>query len=370
MNVNINYLEIIFWNNFLIPKVLIILISLILCRLLFKVFTKEIRPNGFEFMELKVNNRLITWICVILYISVFIFAIAILRFYRKGLVIDLKSIYMFFKFLWINNDYLFIIIILLLSILYLLTFVILLKYIKSLLEIHLLRLHIILWYGRKGYYAWSIPPYDRILITGIYREIVYWFTFISKDKLESKLHDVFRNIILYLDSKSFTLIHDFIRLFRTLMINSLNIKYNIILIPILVLYDCYYNQFIITTLFQFLPYYFVYTIWYKLSLFYYEANFQMDWVLYELYYGEPQIQYFRLDDDKIRLDLYVRNGLRIPPGLYNEYYYIETGSHAFRIQHYCKYELIDEVNEIYYNTNTNDKITLKEKDNTNENINN
>jgi len=93
-------------------------------------------------------------------------------------------------------------------------------------------------------------------------------------------------------------------------------------------------------------------------MFYYEANFQMDEVIYELYYGEPRIRYFRLDD-KIRLDLYVRNGLRIPEGLYNEHYYIETGSHAFRIEHYCKYELIDEVEQIYYNKRTSDRVKVK-----------
>lgn len=357
------YLEIIFWNNFLIPKVLIILVSLILCRLLFKGLTKDMHPHGFEFNDLKSTNRLITWICVTLYISIFIVAIAILRFYRKELSLDLKPIYMFFKFLWINHDYLFIVVILVLCILYMLLFVILLKYIKSFLEIHLLKLHIILWYDKNGYFAWTVPPNDRVSVTSRYKEIVYWFKLISFDKLKGKISQFFIKIGLYFEQRSYILIGKFLDLCESFLRNSLNIKYNILLIPILVLYDCYYNHFVLTTLFQFLPYYFLYTIWYKLSIFYIEANFQIDDIIHELYYDSPKVMYLRLDnDDKIRLDLYVRFGLKIPArpnskgSLYHANYHVETGSHAFRIQHYCRYELVDEAKQIYYNKQTDDRI--------------
>jgi len=358
----ISIIKLIFWNDFLIPKLLIILISIILCRLLFNTLAKEIRPHGFAFMDLKITNRLATWICVILYINIFILAIGILRFYRKGLSLDLKPIYVFIKFLWLNNDYLLIIIILLSSILYMLLFIIILKYAKSFLEIHLLRLHILLWYGKKDYFAWTVPPYDRISVTGKYREIIYWFKTISVDKLERKINSFFIKIGLYFEKRSYILLGKFLDTCESFIHNSLNIKYNIILIPMLIMYDCYYNNFILTSLFQVLPYYFVYTVWYKLSIFYGEANFQMDDILYELYYSSPRIMYFRLDDeDKIRLDLYVRFGLQIPArphskdSFYHASYHIETGSHAFRIQHYCRYELVNETEQIYYNEHTNDR---------------
>jgi hypothetical protein len=362
---NLNYIELIFWNNFLIPKLIIILISTILICVLFKILTKDIHPHGFEFNDLKSDNQLVTWICVTLYIFIFILAIAVLRLYRKDLSLDLKPIYTFFKFAWTNHDYLFIIIILVSCILYMLLFVIILKYIKSFLEIHLLKLHIVLWYDKKDYIAWTVPPYDRISVTSRYKEIVYWFKLISFDKLETKISCFFIKIGLYFKQRLyiFILIDKFLDLFENFVRNSLNIKYNIFLIPMLVLYDCYFNNFVLTTLFQFLPYYFVYTIWYKLSIFYIEANFHMDNIIHELYYDSPKVMYLGLDnDDKIRLDLYIRFGLKIPAkpnskdSVYHATYHIETGSHAFRIEHYCRYELVDEVEQIYYNKHTNDRL--------------
>jgi hypothetical protein len=237
-----------------------------------------------------------------------------------------------------------------------------LKYTKSFLEIHLLRLHIILWYHKEGYFAWTVPANDRISVTSRYKEIVYWFKLISFDKLETKINKFFIKIGLYFEQRSYILTGKLLDICESLLCKCLNIKYNIFIIPILVLYDCYFNNFVLTTLFQFLPYYFVYTTWYKLSSFYLEANFQMDDILHELYYDSPRIMYLKLDnDDKIRLDLYVRFGLQIPArpkskdSLYHATYHIETGSHAFRIQHYCRYELVNEIKQIYYNKQTNDR---------------
>ena len=58
----------------------------------------------------------------------------------------------------------------------------------------------------------------------------------------------------------------------------------------------------------------------------------------------------------MRLGLYARFGLQIPPNVPkgNEFYHIETGSHAMRIRHYCRYELIDKEKHLYYNSHTMD----------------
>jgi hypothetical protein len=364
MNINPNIFYIIYWNDFQLTKLLIVFFLVLCLRFLFKLLTKDLLPNGYEMVDFKIKNKVYNWICVLFYFSVFIIGIITLRIYRKDFLLDLKPLFIYLKFLYINHEYLLIFIIFLSFICYLLLLITVLKYSKAFLELRLLRQHIVLRYPKEGYFAWTIPPHDRFLETSLYREIIYWFQKIDYPTLKGKILRMFRPIGLYLEQRSYTKLVKIKRKITSFIINCFNIKYNILLLPILVLYDCYYNDFVITILFKFLPYYFLYTLWYKLSLFWYDKTFYiMDQILYDLYYCKPNIEYFNLDeDDRMRIGLYTRFGLEIPEDLKGvpEYYSEGTGGHAIRIKHYCKYVLIDETKRLYYNEHTSDIIQVRD----------
>jgi hypothetical protein len=364
MNINPNIFYIIYWNDFQLIKLLIVLLLVISSRFLFKLLTKDLLPNGYEMLDFKIKNKIYNWICVFIYIGIFIMGIIILRIYRKDFLLDLKPLYKYFKFLYINHEYLLISIIFLSFICYLLLLVTVLKYSKAFLELRLLRQHIVLRYPKEGYFAWTMPPYHRDVKSCLYREIIYWFQKVHHPTLKGKIIDMLLPIGVYLEKRSYTKLVKIKIKITSFIINCFNIKYNIILLPILVLYDCYYNDFVITILFKFLPYYFLYTLWYKLSLFWYSKNvYVTDEILYELYYCKPNIEYFNLDeDDLMRLGLYTRFGLEIPEDLKGvpEYYSEGTGWHALRIMHYSRYELVDKTKRLYYNKHTSDIIQVRD----------
>ena len=231
-----NYILLLYWNDFLLPKVTISLLLIIICKISFKLLTKDLLPNGYEFYDFKIKNRFYNWVCVIIYISIFIIGISLLRIYRNSLTLDLKPIYIFFKLLLLNHEYLLICIVCLIIICYLMILTTILKYIRNFLTLSLLRQHIVLRYKKDGYFAWTVPPYDRILIYSRYREFIYWFNKIDFNTLDSKIRHTFLPIGLYLERRSYIKLGKVFDTTESFLLSSFNIKFNILILPLLILY--------------------------------------------------------------------------------------------------------------------------------------
>ncbi len=68
-------------------------------------------------------------------------------------------------------------------------------------------------------------------------------------------------------------------------------KLHIIFLLTLLLYDILYNNCIITKVFYYLPFYFIYTLWQQLSNFICNTNFPTNEIIWERYYDEENVLY-------------------------------------------------------------------------------
>lgn len=129
-------------------------------------------------------------------------------------------------------------------------------------------------------------------------------------------------------------------------------KYNVILPIGIFFYELIFCNLTIAYLFYFLPFYFLYTLWYKLSRFWYIDRIpNLDVILYELYYDFPIIMYLNLDQEEFNIIFrYILGGLNKMPNPD-----VDENSTAYRIAHYKRYILYDD--KIYINEHIKDSIS-------------
>ena len=248
-----------------------------------------------------------------------------------------------------------------------LSFIIIMRFIKLFLELRLLRQHLIFSYPRKDYFAWTINQYDRSLYKSLYSEILYWhYNYFGYHTIIFLISLIQIKILkyckkIYMFSGKIHIVGNYLDYIQRIILIVLKPQYNVLIIIILFINECYYHDFVIEKIFKILPFYFLYTLWYKFSVFQYTA-FPMRLlgeIVYEMYYCENSIIYSNLDEKDLTLIyLYIRSGL-CGDYLIDKH---DALGHSFRIQHYCRYVKVEGHNNIFYCEGTKDYRQLYAKE--------
>ena len=277
--------------SFWIIKIILILILIgifIGIKYLFK-------PNKKDLYKYQIKHFYINWIIIGIYISFFIIFLFYLRIIRS-LGLDLKPILNQIHNIYVgnsllNNIYIVIIVIILIGIL-----LRLLKYIIKLFLMQLYKRHIFLLHA-VTFYNFKLKT-NRILYNGI---SFYFFSNLSNLYLKNYIFGkIVRNNVLYSMGRLLK--------FPTITLNSYLIKLgNFILfllkivptfiIVLLVVYDIWYNNLIITKVFYYLIFYSIYNIWKRYSDFLENYDDTLGEILFNLYYREDTVMYVNMPDE-------------------------------------------------------------------------
>jgi hypothetical protein len=287
LNDNVNYIFV----NYPVQLV-IFLISIIVSLLAYKIYRYKVS------IDYKIYKPILNYLAITLYISYYIIALLIIRFYMWNKSIDLNVFINKIKELHSVNG-----ILILLFIFSIWTFFIacLITLRKTLIK-EIIKYHI---------YIYSHYDY-----TSIYRKLIRNHYFRSLKTCEQKL-------LIY--SWKFTkfLINLFNYKYKDVLINKLgksNSKLEsffvlriipILLLIILFLYDCYFNNWIITKMFYYLPFYLLYNLWYQTNSFLDGNHIIFDRVIYERYYKTKDILYVNTTDEEEEfLETYIKKGFK------------------------------------------------------------
>jgi hypothetical protein len=127
------------------------------------------------------------------------------------------------------------------------------------------------------------------------------------------------------------------------------------------IYDLYYNDFVIIVLFKFLPFYFIYMLWVNFFNFLYTKGAldlnTLSVIVYDLYYNKQTVKYFNIsDEEKKMLHIYVQSGLTGT----DEIFGTDISSYGFRLLFYCRYVLLEPNTLIYVNKQINKMINMNQ----------
>jgi hypothetical protein len=129
-----------------------------------------------------------------------------------------------------------------------------------------------------GPFSGKRHPYERIIY---HLQIIYSFDAFMEKIYDNKLIYTFLNFIHGNTAG--------LQRYRTLRLIIKKIPLSFLII--LFLYDCYFNSYVITKIFYYLPFYLVYTIWYNLTMFLCNNDAILDRIIYERYYEENNVVY-------------------------------------------------------------------------------
>lgn len=339
-------------NNNIIPKSLGIILLFLLLKPLFNFMVKNLRPNGYQpFYIFKIYNLGLTTIFCLLYFFLFIIGIFYLRLQRSNYFLDLKPIFSFFKVLYLMGDYLLIILTILFCFCVIFGSIGLFVRIKDFLELELLKMHLYLFplyhfdSTNQSIYYKFIADFPGPFTITIYllRPLELFCLLFPNNKYLKIIYETFRHIIS-------NLIH-----------HLLKIHYGILLLFVIMIYDLYYNDFVIIVLFKFLPFYFIYMLWVNFFNFLYTKGAldlnTLSVIVYDLYYNKQTVKYFNIsDEEKKMLHIYVQSGLTGT----DEIFGTDISSYGFRLLFYCRYVLLEPNTLIYVNKQINKMINMNQ----------
>lgn len=307
----LNLLNFLIAYDFIIPKSLLLIFSLIICKHTISCLIKDPYPNGYEPFDIfKIKNFILNYLLVFIYISIFILLLFALRMYRIGFQLDLKPFYHFILFFVYQKEFLLSLITILFIVNFIFIFIIGIKYLKLVLELHILRQHLYLSYPHNNEYIKKfLPFYYSRGYTNIYRLCLYIFKkFNYYTLLQFIKFNLYKLISMVEHYKFFVKI--LIKL-EQIVLNFLKPKIMFIFLVLLILYDILFNDSILQTIYYILPYYFIFSLWYKLSLFLRVFHDPLlNEIIFDIYYKNAEILYLNITDDEIMLiATYIRNGL-------------------------------------------------------------
>jgi hypothetical protein len=350
-----NLILIITFNNFIIPKILGIILFLFLLKPLFKFMVKNLRPNGYQpFHIFKISNVYVTAFFCVMYFFIFIIGIFYLRILRSNHTFDLKPLINFFKFFLVMEDYLAVLLIIFFCMCFVFIFIGILAHIKDFFEINLLKMHLYLLqpYGMGSYGAAEET---------IYHKFVMDFPFLQ-DIASYILRPLELFTLIFPDNKNIMTIYTilFLKIFNFLR-QIIKIHYSLFIMGLILIYDLYYNDFVISILFQVLPFYFIYMLWLRFTTFLHIQRAallsDLSTIIYDLYYNSNTIKYFNISDEELNLlHLYIKFGLKGTDDLYGT----DMCSFGARQLFYSRYILIESKRLIYVNKNIDEIINLQQ----------
>lgn len=343
-------------NNFFLFKLTLICLIFFIIIILFKKLIKNTEYRYYkDFHTFHITDFFFTFCCIVFYIIVFIFTILYLRLNRIGYSIDLKPKFLEIKNLYISEQYFILLLTFLIIICFLLFLAIILKTIKNFLELELMKIHLFLLF----------PQNKNILKKSSYYIFLNWFhtNLHLNDLINYFLRPLELLVLLSKDTifdaffnskvlrKSFLLCYHYV----------FNLRYNCMLIPLIFIYDLYFNDYTISILFTFLFFYFIYVIWFKFFTFIVEEN-AIEFsspakMVYDLYYNKKIVKYSNIDE-KIWtiLNLFIKLNLKGEDIQYG----CDVSSFIFKTLHYNRYVLINSKNNLYYNENTKKYLNINE----------
>jgi hypothetical protein len=354
------------FNDFFFVKLVTIFICILLNIVLIKKLFKPLWPNGYEPFDIfKIKRKYITWFSISMYIGIFIIFILIRRIFRMGTALDLKPIGTFFYALYKKEEYFMGLFISLSICICLLLLIVILKKLKNSLELSLMRQHLYLQYSDETAYENYKPKTIKLKYVSVhnyYQEILYWFKKISFTTFCSRLHSIFLDIYHITNRNNYKYLAYTVEKIRHITLALVTLEYNVFSIPILIGYDIYYHHWVITKLFYFLPFYFIYVLWVRVSLFLftiYQIRF-LNEIVYEIYYCQPDILYLELSEEEhMTVLLYIRGALHLSEKVYFIY-----SEYPLQILLNKRYKLIDKESNLYYcnNTSTYKRVIHKENE--------
>jgi|ERR1700678_595 len=277
---------------------------------------KSLKKKKRELYKYKISNFYLNWIYILTYVSIFLGLFIYFRVLRTNYFFDLKSLSTFlYKVITlynldaINTIYL--------SFVFLLFILIMLL---SIIKVHIFFINEILkrnlyWYIGSFNYTKKHPGMKW------YKNYYLFRNRFCDDYSARGISLKFRSVII-IDFGS--MLYFYVsklnikeQVFQQTLITICNIiEYLIpvvihITLIILLFYDCIYNNWIISKIFYYLPFYIIYSLWRRISNFCRFSDLSFDILYYDLYYNQDLVEYSNFSDEEEELIYsYQDNGLQ------------------------------------------------------------
>jgi len=262
-----------------------------MCMIIIYLLLKKKVHNNY-----KINNFFSTYAFISIYISIFIIGIILLRYYRWGVAVNLLDFYEKIIYMYYAYNFLTILNVLLLLLVFLLTFFIY-SYNKS--------------YHKTFKYV--VERQRRLPMLSDFHNYVIIINKLSA--WESWNYDLIINIKLpfLLFYKPYKLLFKKYPNKQTVSINILIKIFTLlpyILFILLFIIDCYFNNYTLTKIFYYLPFFFFYQIWRNISTFLQNTSRILNTIIYRLYYEPENFYYVNLLEEEYQFILtYMDNKL-------------------------------------------------------------
>lgn len=267
-----------------INVLLVIFIGILIC-IIYKQLTFKQKRSNYKIYNFGLND-----LSIIIYIILFIMIILIIRYVRWGYSFDIKAFYIAIITFLMKMPWLIIINLMLIIIMFLLIWI----SFKNYLHKEIIKRHLYIYY--TSYYETIKDFYDKnkteLPKGSDYSLYVQWSNKLGAYWSVKSVHD---HIVNYCLIKPYCAIfnvdnYNGIKGIQNLFLFTL--KYgSIMLLFLLVIYDCIYNQFKLHIVFYYLPFYFLYNIWNNISSFLQYTDKSLNLIIYERYYMEGIIYY-------------------------------------------------------------------------------
>lgn len=276
-----------FFNYFIyfnpIELLLVLVLSLVI---LYKILRIKIVCK-----DLRIHNKFFNYGCVTLYIITCILVLIIIRWLHYNCILDVTSIAnSCLNFIAIHSYLQILVAVLLIINIIFLWFIVFIK-IHALLVIELLKFHLYHYY----YYIKVLGPFkNTVIISTLYCKVIdnfYLGMFRSINKYFLYLRS-FSNFLNRLYKKyPFSIFKGISKIFS--IRNAFAVfRYTFFFILIfLVMYDCILNIWVLTKVYIYLPVYFLFVLWYKLTCFLFKTDDVSNKIIFQHYYCYPKHHY-------------------------------------------------------------------------------
>lgn len=249
--------------------------------------------------DYKIYNHFYVKCCNILYFIFFILVILLLRAFTWGVSRDVKDIARTISHYWYLNQFLFIIVVCLIILYLILIHKIRNYFIKQLIKqfLYLTR--------KEGVHHWGSRYKNFTFIQRFLYEL-WWSYFIFYERLDP----ISRFIIKNYENEKTSNIMKKVSLFLYKIINYSKRLIPPLIIPCLFFYDYYTYDGVITNVFYYLPFYYIFINWRNCSFFIYHTDIYFDQVIASKYYPEEvDAIYVDLSDaeTEIIFSFYIKN---------------------------------------------------------------
>jgi hypothetical protein len=260
---------------------------------------------------------MLNWVYLIIYICYYILLMFYLRYITWNTIVDVKRYMNKYKNFFFERPLIFIISLLLV----LLLFCLLVK-VRAFLLKEIRKRYI--YQEFSGLYKSMKESILKCKQAGQkYKDIIYNKPYFNRLTDDLKYLYSYRRFLLKVFS-GFALICKFMNasITRNLITDKLInvfLKYlPLILLFMLFMYDCFFNNWVISKVFYYLPFYIIYKLWYNITQFFVDMDDVLNRIIYERYYEEDNVLYIgtTFEEDEI-IKKYLARGLISPVAEFN-----------------------------------------------------